>query len=267
MQCTMTPPQSDALVEQLQVTLGDLIATFVAHLTETPLEQLEAQVQQVSQQMAQQVLQQTVQTVTPRSPAPAQMCACGHEAAYQRQRAATVRTLVGAITYRRAYYLCPACHQGYAPLDQALGWCAGSLSAPLQHQAALLGASLPYAQASQVLATLTQVSLSAPTIRHATQQVGQCLSTLPAEPPATPLGEPLYLSADGCMVSLRQEGWKEVRVGCGYTSQPHYTTRGVVLQAWQQRYLAHLGELAEFGERFWQASMGSRAGAPGRRHR
>ncbi len=35
---------------------------------------------------------------------------CGEEATYQFWREAILLTVVGQVTYRRAYYLCPQCH-------------------------------------------------------------------------------------------------------------------------------------------------------------
>ena len=44
-------------------------------------------------------------------PADAIACACGRQAKYQFRREGTLLTVVGQVSYRRAYYLCPACHQ------------------------------------------------------------------------------------------------------------------------------------------------------------
>lgn len=58
-------------------------------------------------------------------------CPCGGQAQYQFQREATLLTIFDQITYRRAYYLCPECHQGLYPLDQELGLRPGCMSAEL----------------------------------------------------------------------------------------------------------------------------------------
>lgn len=39
-------------------------------------------------------------------------CGCGGKARWVERRAKTVLTLVGRVTYRRAYYHCASCHQG-----------------------------------------------------------------------------------------------------------------------------------------------------------
>ena len=48
-------------------------------------------------------------------------CPCGQKASYQFRRSAQTLSVFGWAKYRRAYYLCPECHQGLAPLDQRLG--------------------------------------------------------------------------------------------------------------------------------------------------
>jgi hypothetical protein len=79
-------------------------------------------------------------TVAPESARP-RPCACGHPATARHQRRAQVTTLLGPIAITRAYYSCPRCHRGHAPLDRQLGYRAGSTSAGLDELLALLGAT------------------------------------------------------------------------------------------------------------------------------
>ena len=72
-------------------------------------------------------------------------CGCGAEAHYQRKRSGQCKTLLGTIALKRAYYLCPHCHQGSCPLDKQLGFCAGSISAGLDELLALLGCQFSFA--------------------------------------------------------------------------------------------------------------------------
>src|ERR671933_2784060 len=79
--------------------------------------------------------------LTPVQPARTVPCPCGQPAAYQRQRPATVTTILGPLTVARPYYLCAACGHGQHPLDADLALCAGSRSAGLDELVALLGAT------------------------------------------------------------------------------------------------------------------------------
>jgi hypothetical protein len=82
---------------------------------------------------------------------------CGEQAAYQFQREATLITLVGQVTYRRAYYLCEQCHKGHYPLDDKLGLRPREMSAELESLTAMTGVQLPFAQSSQLFEALTLV--------------------------------------------------------------------------------------------------------------
>ena len=48
-------------------------------------------------------------------------CSCGRNAKFVGYRKKTVQTLVGEITFERAYYHCASCGEGIHPLDEALG--------------------------------------------------------------------------------------------------------------------------------------------------
>jgi hypothetical protein len=100
------------------------------------------------------------------------LCSCGGQAAYQYRREGTLLTILGQVTYERAYYLCPECHQGTYPLDQQLGLRPGQMSAGLESMAGMIGAQLPFEQGSQLFEALTLISLSDHSIAKATQDIG-----------------------------------------------------------------------------------------------
>jgi hypothetical protein len=56
-------------------------------------------------------------------------CACGGELKYQRQREATIWSVFGKVTYRRAYYAGCRCGKGSAPVDQRYGIEPGKVTA------------------------------------------------------------------------------------------------------------------------------------------
>ena len=45
---------------------------------------------------------------------------CGKSANYFSKRVGNIRTQFGSIRFRRAYYICPHCHQSTCPLDERL---------------------------------------------------------------------------------------------------------------------------------------------------
>src|SRR5919199_3685015 len=148
--------------------------------------------------------------LTPAQPTRTVPCPCGHAAAYQRQRPATVTTILGSLTVERPYYLCATCGQGQHPLDAELDLCAGSRSAGLDELLALLGATQhSFAEATTVLECLTLVHVSPTGARDATEALGAVLLADQAQHaraaqqgqarPAADLSPPsrLYITMDG----------------------------------------------------------------------
>ena len=42
-------------------------------------------------------------------------CGCGQQARYHETRPKWILTMLGPVTYNRAYFQCPNCHQGHSP--------------------------------------------------------------------------------------------------------------------------------------------------------
>ena len=217
-------------------------------------------------EMGQQVLEGVCQVAAGGAPIPpTTRCDCGHQADYQRQRPAQVRTVLGPIIIRRAYYHCAACRQGLAPLDRRLGYRAGSTSAGLDEVLALLGATADsFAAASALLAKLTLVHISPNVARAATETLGQVLQAEEQRvvqaawargtvPPAIATPPQLYVSMDGVLVHAAAR-WREYKLGSVYTT----TTRpcathpgGEEVCARDISYIGDVAEAADFGQLLW----------------
>ena len=194
-----------------------------------------------------------------------QPCACGHPVTTMHRRRAQVTTVLGPIVITRAYYSCPHCHRGHAPLDRQLGYCAGSTSAGLDEVLALLGAtSDSFEAASTLLKRLTLVHVCPNLARAATETLGQILQaaeqqtvaaawgagTLPtavAKPPR------LCLSMDGVLVHT-EGGWREYKLGSVFTTatrpaKNHPGQEDVYAQS--VSYIGDVTEAATFGQQLW----------------
>ena len=66
-------------------------------------------------------------------------CNCGGKLQYQRRRTATIWSVFGKVTYKRAYYAGCACGKGCAITDQGYGIEPGTVTAGLAHLLALSG--------------------------------------------------------------------------------------------------------------------------------
>ncbi len=265
---TDLPRQEQFVTEMAQqmTILTRHLSDWVAHEAPT-LETIEHHLLRTLKDLAATLLTGLCHLAVPAAPPATVPCPCGATARYQRQRPATSKTVVGPITLTRPYYLCSACHQGLAPLDQQLELCAGGLSAGLAALSALLGATQSsFAAAAEVLETLTLVSLSPTTIRQVTEGLGevllvheaQTLTTLETTTTPPPVRHPparrMYVSLDGLRVHLHGTGWTECKLGTVYTT----TTRRsrtqpeqVDIRGVDHSFVADLTGVTTFGRRLW----------------
>lgn len=264
----------DARLEALVTTMSERMATLTRTLgtwvQEAPhdLQALEAQVLRSVKELGATLLAGLCALRTPAQPVRSIPCSCGHHAAFQRQRPATVTTILGAMTVTRPYYLCAACGQGQHPLDAELELCAGSRSAGLDELLALLGATQDsFADASTVLERLTLVHVSPNTVRAATEalgagllveqrqhaqaaQVGKARPAADAVPP-----QRLYITMDGVLAHLHERGWSELKVGCCYQTHARPERKRperLEIRAHRLSYVTAVAEADVFGYHLWQ---------------
>ncbi|CAN5728626.1 hypothetical protein BH24BAC1_BH24BAC1_26350 [soil metagenome] len=95
------------------------------------------------------------------------------------------------------------------------------------------------------------ISLTDKQIERLTHHYGQVLESLPEEGmlPEACDGERHYAMMDGSMVFIRQQGWKEIKLGRIFPESACYQEkkRGCIAQS---TYVAHLGEHQAFLEKF-----------------
>lgn len=95
------------LAEQIQQDIDNLsslndLETFTAH-------------------MSREILQKWLENNEEIVPEPKTRCRdCGNYANYISKRVGFIRTQFGLLRYKRAYYVCPYCHQSTCPLDERL---------------------------------------------------------------------------------------------------------------------------------------------------
>ena len=156
-------------------TIAQMLSTHVQQAL--PSDYGLADIEQVTRRLLQEVGRQTVAAVVHaeegRYPEAAWPCPhCGSTMSYIRQRTAQLRTLLGRLEVRRAYYLCSACHAGCYPLDRRLGLRPNAISAEVERLAAMTGVQLPFEKGRDLFESLTLVSLSDQTVDKATQTYG-----------------------------------------------------------------------------------------------
>jgi len=212
--------------------LGEM---FVATLTQagpdllqTDLDGIEQRLQDLSRQVLGEVVDAVVTTIAAQPGAVAPTCASCHQTLrlVERARSRSLQGLVGDYTVRRAYYVCPQCHQGQAPLDERLGLGPGALSPGLARVACRLGIEDSFGETADALHETLRVKVAREAVRRITEGIGQVaedeeqalVSRAQAgrEPLAVrlavPLGAALLVEIDGALVHL-EDDWHEVKVG------------------------------------------------------
>ena len=99
-------------------------------------------------------------------------CSCGGILHYQRMREATVISVFGKTTYKRAYYAGCTCKEGKAPIDEQFGLEPGAVTAGLAMLLALAGIGFSYDTSPKWLQAYLLFDISENTVRSETEQMG-----------------------------------------------------------------------------------------------
>lgn len=157
---------------------------------------------------------------------------------------------------------------GFSPLDEQLGLSEGHWSEGLVRDVVWLSGLLPYTQVEAIMQRIAQVGVSRSSIWRRVQVWGrriqgvvdqerQRANALPAQwdPPRPSEGarERMGVAMDGTMVHIREEGWKELKIGCVYEVAVEDGAPDALEAAHAVRnsYVAHLGGPEILGELMW----------------
>jgi hypothetical protein len=195
------------------------------------LSAMEVAVKQMLHEVGNEVLGQWLEAQDDKYPADKHVCECEQAADYVRRREGVSLTLLGRVHYRRAYYLCEACHSGHYPLDERLGIQPGQMSEEVVKVAALLGIEDAYGSSRETLLQTTLLDLSPNSIRQACHQIGEQVAVREAQALAQSQelsaqlaqrrqvvpAQRVYASMDGFLVNF-EDGWHEMKAGAFWTT-------------------------------------------------
>jgi hypothetical protein len=214
----------------LMAALPEITMSYAGQVTVESLSEVEVRVKRMTHAVGNAVMQQWLEAQDDKYPERQQACECGGQAEYVRRRKGMVITLQGRVYYRRAYYLCGECGDGYSPLDRRLGIKAGQMSEEVIKQAAPVGIQDAFGAAQQTLAELTLLELSPSSIHKASLTMGERVvvreeqlkvrsQDLDRQLEQRRKDKPrrLYGSLDGFMVPL-EDGWHEMKGGMWWTT-------------------------------------------------
>lgn len=192
-------------------------------------------------------------------------CPCGGKQRFERFSHRTLRTLMGEVTYKRAYYRCRSCGASCFPLDEQIKQSQREISPGVERAVALLSAHLSFAEAERVLWEVADVSLTGRQIETVAEGVGaEAESILLQEEeqaakeglhegvgPKQPEPRTFIVEMDGVQVGFQDGSWQEAKCGVIYElSQRVKINRG----RWEllKRHRCVLrGDVTAFRRRLW----------------
>ena len=216
-------------------------------------------------------------------------CGCGGKLQYQRQRAATIWSVFGKVTYKRAYYAGCACGKGCAITDQRYGIEPGKVTAGLAHLLALSGIDNAFEKGQEWIQAFLLFEVSENTIRAETQKMGDLqrqvdddlvkemfdeMRLQKREQRIENIPERLYGSMDAAKVRIEprtkqgkvdasREDWRDMKVGCWYEGElvpvnqrsirqkDKAQREGTIFRAKNKRYFCDIAESEQFGKLLW----------------
>jgi hypothetical protein len=179
----------------------------------------------------------------------------------------------GPITWKRPWYVCRTCGQGFSPTDTRLGVTGRQrLSAEFRRWLVTVGARTSFQEAAELLRELTGLTVSAETIRQHTERVGDQVEaatrvaqdhvqrTQEAAAPLDPAPGQLVAETDGVMVRYL-DGWHEVKLGLvagwveGELCAPSYVAARASPAAFGPRLVAEAARRGALEEIGWEGPV------------
>lgn len=159
-------------------------------------------------------------------------------------------SLQGWVAFSRMRYYCRKCRKGYYPTEQSLKLSDQTrMSVQKEKQLVLLSVRLPYEEVRKVYEELTGQSAGRMTAHRSVQRLGQkvCGKVSGAKKSQllkTNEGKK-HTTADGTMIHIRKEGWKEAKVGASYETDAKRRAREIV-------YTGTLGCREQLGKQLYE---------------
>ena len=151
---------STKLTNQLAEAFAREFKEYLSDHPDTRARKLERELRRMMHELGAACLEAALNALDASYPEEEVPCACGGKAKYQFRRRAKILSVFGWVSYRRAYYVCPTCHQGRCPVDERFGLRPGQVSVALASLLALLGIQTAFEEASQLAEKLLLVKVS-----------------------------------------------------------------------------------------------------------
>ena len=175
-----TPEQREARIQRILRQMEKQLREQLPDPDQT-LEQIEQEVVDIGRDLREIIERETLAAAGSGHVGSRAACACGQSARFVTLTARTLVTLNGERRLQRAYYHCPACRQGFCPLDQQWQLGRSEHSVGVRALAARFVAYVSERKAAAELCFVTGIRLSARSGQRAGVAVGSALATEWAE--------------------------------------------------------------------------------------
>jgi len=190
----------------------------------------EEQVAGLSRQVGQEVLAAGLSERYGRQHGPRRRCDCGAQQRFEGYRTRQIKTVLGPLPYRRAYYRCPTCGTAHYCGEQALGLDGGCFSLPAQEAISLVCSEVPFERARVLLHRLSGLPFVASQAEHLCQTHGQrigqaqqqeCRQLFAGALELVPeqRDHRLYITLDATKTRFRDD-WHDTRLAAIYDALP-----------------------------------------------
>jgi DNA-directed RNA polymerase subunit RPC12/RpoP len=199
---------------------------------------------------------------------------CGGKGQKRGKRSKTVISSQGEIQLERAYYVCSQCGAGFFPLDEQWYLNESAYSREMARKMVWLTGLLPFKQCQAVFLEIAGRIVPSSSIWRQGQRYGRKLWATQQEQTEQVSVERIRLpdaqhdhaqkkgiSMDGGMVNVREEGWREVKVGAAFDiglkweRDPHTKLFGQYAHAKKIHYCAVLGNKDAFAPHLWALAV------------
>ncbi len=148
--------------------------------------------------------------------------------------------------YSRDRYECRRCKQGYYPADEELELSQESRMSPRKEdQMTKLSVRMPYEEAAKTYEELTGLGASVSVVHRVVQEKGKGFGEEKIEHKPLKGAGKEHVGSDGTMVNIREEGWKEVKIGAYYKTDKEGEKAEV-------RYVATTASVEEIGKQLYE---------------
>ena len=203
-------------------------------------------------------------------------CPCGGHARYRELRSRRLLTVLGEVDLLRPWYLCPHCHEGQFPADEALDVKGSDFSPGVRRMQALVGQQAPFDHGREQMRLLAGLEVTAKSVERTAEAIGADIAArgqheirkaVQLDLPVI-VGEPipiLYVQMDGTgvpVVKKETEGRKgktdgqpahtrEVKLGCVFTQTTHDEEGFAIRDPDSTTYTGAVETAEQFGKRLY----------------